>query len=105
VAKTSIIERGKKRLKLGNRFAKKFAGIKERIRQLTVDPAANYDAIQEEFAKLQKIPANASKVRQGTRCGVCGRPKAVYRRFGLCRICLRKLAMNGLITGIRKSSW
>ena len=45
------------------------------------------------------------RVRSYTRCQRCGRPKAVYRKFGLCRICLRELAHNGELPGITKSSW
>jgi small subunit ribosomal protein S14 len=45
------------------------------------------------------------KVRQYTRCRRCGRPRAVYRKFGLCRICLRELAHEGQIPGMTKSSW
>lgn len=45
------------------------------------------------------------KVRQYSRCRRCGRPRAVYRKFGLCRICLRELAHNGQIPGMTKSSW
>ena len=45
------------------------------------------------------------KVRQYTRCRRCGRPRAVYRKFGLCRICLRELAHDGQIPGMTKSSW
>ncbi|MDQ3778082.1 MAG: type Z 30S ribosomal protein S14 [Actinomycetota bacterium] len=44
-------------------------------------------------------------VRQYTRCRRCGRPRAVYRKFGLCRICLRELAHQGQIPGMTKSSW
>ena len=44
-------------------------------------------------------------VRAYTRCQRCGRPKAVYRKFGLCRICFRKLADQGVIPGVRKASW
>ena len=44
-------------------------------------------------------------VRAYTRCQRCGRPKAVYRKFGLCRICFRKLALEGQIPGVTKSSW
>jgi small subunit ribosomal protein S14 len=40
-----------------------------------------------------------------TRCNICGRPHSVYRDFGLCRICLRKMANEGLIPGMKKSSW
>ena len=45
------------------------------------------------------------KTRAYTRCERCGRPKSVYRKFGLCRICLRELAHNGYIPGMTKSSW
>jgi len=45
------------------------------------------------------------KVRSYTRCQRCGRPKAVFRRFGLCRICLRELVHNGEIPGVSKASW
>jgi small subunit ribosomal protein S14 len=45
------------------------------------------------------------KVRNYSRCNRCGRPRAVYRKFGLCRLCLRQLAHNGFIPGMTKSSW
>ena len=45
------------------------------------------------------------KVRAYTRCQRCGRPHAVYRRFKLCRICLRSMALKGLIPGMVKASW
>jgi small subunit ribosomal protein S14 len=44
-------------------------------------------------------------VRAYTRCNRCGRPRAVYRKFGLCRICLRELAHQGAVPGMTKSSW
>ncbi len=44
-------------------------------------------------------------VRAYTRCNRCGRPKSVYRKFGLCRICLRELALRGELPGVTKSSW
>ncbi|HUW84645.1 MAG TPA: type Z 30S ribosomal protein S14 [Phycisphaerae bacterium] len=45
------------------------------------------------------------KVRAYTRCELCGRPRAVYRKFKICRICFRQLANQGLIPGVRKASW
>ena len=45
------------------------------------------------------------KVRGYTRCQKCGRPRAVLRKFGLCRICFRELALQGAIPGVRKASW
>jgi small subunit ribosomal protein S14 len=44
-------------------------------------------------------------VREYTRCNICGRPHSVYKDFGICRICLRKMASEGLIPGMRKASW
>jgi len=55
------------------------------------------------IAKQQREPKFSS--RAYTRCSACGRPKSVYRDFGLCRICLRKMASEGLLPGVRKSSW
>ena len=45
------------------------------------------------------------KVQQHNRCELCGRPRGYMRKFGLCRICFRELALNGKIVGVRKSSW
>jgi len=45
------------------------------------------------------------KVREYNRCSICGRPHAYYRKFGICRVCLRKYAMQGEIPGLKKSSW
>jgi small subunit ribosomal protein S14 len=45
------------------------------------------------------------KTRNNSRCNRCGRPRAVYKKFGLCRICLRELAHQGVIPGMTKSSW
>ncbi len=44
-------------------------------------------------------------VREYNRCQLCGRPRGYYREFGICRLCFRKLASSGQITGVRKSSW
>ncbi|MBI4288289.1 MAG: type Z 30S ribosomal protein S14 [Chloroflexi bacterium] len=61
------------------------------------------------MAKISKIVKSKRppkfKVQQHNRCQQCGRPRAYMRRFGLCRICFRKLALVGEIPGVRKSSW
>ena len=61
------------------------------------------------MAKVAKIVKSkrSSKygVQQRNRCELCGRPRAYMRKFGLCRICFRKLAVTGQIPGVRKSSW
>ncbi|MCX5793363.1 MAG: type Z 30S ribosomal protein S14 [Elusimicrobiota bacterium] len=55
------------------------------------------------MAKMRKPQKFSTRFRN--RCQICGRPRAYYRDFGLCRICLRKMAHEGLIPGLRKSSW
>ena len=61
------------------------------------------------MAKLSKIVQSKRTpkygVQQRNRCQLCGRPRAYMRKFGLCRICFRELAVTGVIPGIRKSSW
>jgi small subunit ribosomal protein S14 len=55
------------------------------------------------IAKAKRKPKFST--RAYTRCSICGRPKSVYRDFGLCRVCLRKMANEGLLPGVKKSSW
>ena len=55
------------------------------------------------IVKSQRKPK--FKVREYTRCSICGRPNAVLRKFGICRICFRELAYKGQIPGVKKSSW
>jgi small subunit ribosomal protein S14 len=55
------------------------------------------------IVKAKKTPKY--KVRHHNRCGICGRPRAYYRKFGICRICFRNLALDGKIPGVRKASW
>ena len=57
-------------------------------------------ALKQKQARKPKF-----RVRAYTRCNRCGRPKAVYRKFGLCRVCLRELALRGELPGIKTSSW
>lgn len=55
-----------------------------------------------------KVKANRKAkyaVREYTRCQRCGRPHSVYRKFGLCRVCLREMALRGELPGVKKSSW
>ncbi len=55
--------------------------------------------------KIKCTRPNKYKVREYNRCQVCGRPRGYLRKFGLCRICLRFMALEGLIPGVTKSSW
>lgn len=60
-------------------------------------------ATKAKIAKTQKKPKFA--VRQKNRCNVCGRPRSYLRKFGLCRICFRLLALQGYLPGVIKASW
>jgi small subunit ribosomal protein S14 len=55
--------------------------------------------------RLKALKKPKYKVREYSRCARCGRPRAVYRRFGLCRLCFREMAHAGEIPGVTKSSW
>ncbi|AKU80256.1 type Z 30S ribosomal protein S14 [Spiroplasma turonicum] len=57
-------------------------------------------SLKAKQAKVQKF-----KVREYTRCGHCGRPHAVLRKFNLCRVCFRNFAYEGQIPGVKKASW
>jgi len=52
-----------------------------------------------------KLMTGREKIKVTRRCQICGRARAVYRKFGVCRICFRKLASDGMIPGVRKASW
>jgi small subunit ribosomal protein S14 len=60
-------------------------------------------ATKAQIAKSKKPPKFSTRAR--TRCEICGRPRAVYQKFHICRICLRNLASEGKIPGMRKASW
>ncbi|MFO7907400.1 MAG: type Z 30S ribosomal protein S14 [Planctomycetota bacterium] len=60
-------------------------------------------ASKSKIAKANRPPKFSTRLER--RCNFCGRPRAVYRKFGICRICFRKLADRGLVPGLRKASW
>ena len=101
MAKKSMVAREKKRAKTVARYAAKRAELKGILADVNVSDEEKWDA----QVKLQKLPRNASPVRQQRRCQITGRPHAVYRKFGLCRNKLREAAMRGDVPGLVKSSW
>lgn len=101
MAKTAMIERETRRLKVAARYAKKRAALKSTILSVKATDEEKWEA----QIKLQKLPRDASPSRQRKRCQVTGRPHGVYRKFGLCRIKLREHAMKGDIPGLTKASW
>jgi small subunit ribosomal protein S14 len=89
MAKKSVIAREKKRARLVAKFAAKRQALKE---------AGDWDA-------LDKLPRNASPVRLHNRCLLTGRPKGYMRKFGICRVKFRQMALDGKIPGVTKASW
>ena len=101
MAKKSMIARENKRSRMVARYAEKRAALKAILK----DVNASDDEKWEAQVALQKLPRDASPVRQQRRCQITGRPHAVYRKFGLSRNKLREAAMRGDIPGLVKSSW
>ena len=101
MAKTCMIERERKRMKLVRKYAKKRAELKAIIKHPDTTPEERMEAQR----KLQQLPRDASPVRLQRRCRITGRPHAVYRKFGLCRNKLREAAMRGDVPGLHKASW
>ena len=101
MAKASMKAREEKRQRTVLRFSEKRIKLKEIIR----NPNTSDEDRLEAQIKLQKLPRNASPVRLQRRCSITGRPRAVYRKFGLGRNKIRELAMKGDIPGLVKSSW
>jgi len=64
---------------------------------------AKLEAARRDPVKNKMRPRDRIRIRM--RCRLCGRPRAVYRKFGLCRICFRDMALKGLIPGVQKASW
>lgn len=101
MAKTSMIERDKRRAKTAKKYAPKRARLKEQVR----DPKASQEERMAAVEALQKLPRDASPSRQRSRCAITGRPRGTYRKFGLGRSKLREATMRGDVPGLRKSSW
>lgn len=100
MANKSMIQRELKRQRLVMKYAKKREMLKQQIKEAS--------SLKEKLnlnRKLQQLPLNSSPVRLHNRCMITGRPKGYYRDFGLSRHVLREMAHQGLLPGVRKSSW
>ena len=96
-----MIARENKRTKLTARYAVKRAALKAMIVSTTASDKEKWEA----QIKLQKLPRDASPVRQVRRCQITGRPHGVYRKFKMCRNKIREAAMRGDLPGLTKASW
>lgn len=113
MAKKSIKERELKRELLVQKYVQKRADIKTQLAACYAELVKTDDDHSKVYAKIDalqhdldtRIPRNATPKRKRNRCRLTGRPRGVYRKFQLSRGMLRKLAMMGLVPGVRKSSW
>jgi small subunit ribosomal protein S14 len=101
MAKLALINREEKRRKTVKKYAAKRAELKAIFKDLNRSEEERMEALQ----KLQSLPRNASESRLRNRCQLTGRPRGVFRKFGLCRNKIREIAMRGEIPGVVKASW
>ena len=101
MAKLALINRDEKRRQMVEKYAKKRAELVAIINNVSLSHVERYEA----RLKLQKLPRDASPVRLRNRCQITGRPRGVYRKFGLGRLKLRDLVMKGEVPGMVKASW
>ena len=100
MAKKSMIEREKKRIKLHKKYAFKRASLLKKYQE-----TASFSLKLEIQSKIQKLPRNSAKNRIRNRCWKTGRPRGFYRDFGLSRHVFREMAHQCLLPGVTKSSW
>ncbi|HEX6957653.1 MAG TPA: 30S ribosomal protein S14 [Ferrovibrio sp.] len=101
MAKTSAVEKNKRRAKLAARYEPKRSKLKATIKDKDVSPEERFEAA----LKLAELPRNSAKIRVRNRCELTGRPRGTYRKLKLSRNMLRELASSGQIPGMVKSSW
>lgn len=101
MAKQALKQREAKRERLVRQYAKR----REALKTIIADVNATEDARWQAQLRLQRLPRNASPVRSRSRCHLTGRPRGVYRKFGLGRNKLREHAMQGDVPGLVKASW
>lgn len=101
MAKKSKIVKNEVRRKAVARYSEVRKELKARIADPTIDMASR----EEAMARLQKLPRDGSPTRIVNRCAMTGRPRSYYRKFGVSRIALRELALDGKLPGMVKASW
>jgi small subunit ribosomal protein S14 len=101
MAKLAVKLREQKRRKVAAKFKARRQALLDVIR----DPRTADEDREAARLKLQKLPRDASPSRQRNRCAMTGRPRGVYRKFGLGRNKLRELALRGEVPGVIKASW
>ena len=105
MAKKSVINRQKKRERLVEKYRAKRETLKAALKIIIRNPEASMPEYWQTQKKLQSLSRDSSRVRLRNRCQETGRPRGVYRMFGLSRSVLRLHAMRGELPGVVKSSW
>lgn len=101
MAKLSLINRELKRVKLAEKYSAKRAALQSVVDDTSLSDVERFEA----RLKLQQLPRNSNPTRQRNRCQLTGRPRGVFKKFGLCRNKIRELAFRGEIPGMVKASW
>jgi|SRR5690349_19556433 small subunit ribosomal protein S14 len=101
MAKLSQVLRDQNRDELIEKYAERRAELRRKLK----DPELSPEEKQQVSVALGRLPRNSCPTRKTRRCMLTGRSKAVYRKFGLCRVALRDLALRGDLPGVTKSSW
>ena len=89
MARTALIDRERKR----ERMVAKYADLRKQLKK------------EGRWEELDKLPRNSNPIRKHNRCRLTGRPKGYMRKFGLCRVKFREMALDGKIPGVTKASW
>ncbi len=100
MAKKSMVQREKKRERLTLKYMTKRSSLKQDLKT-----ASTYSEKVNIYKKLEQLPLNSTPSRRRNRCWVTGRSRAFYRDFGLSRHVLREMVHEGLLPGVKKSSW
>ena len=100
MAKKSMIEREKKRIRLEKKYAQKRTSLLQDYKA-----EENFNKKMEIHSQIQQLPRNSAKTRIRNRCWKTGRPRGVFRDFGLSRHVVREMAHQCLLPGVTKSSW
>lgn len=101
MARLSSVVKNNRKLDKATRYYKHRQELKDK----SSDQSLTLEQRMEYRLKLNKLPRNSSLSRHKTRCELTGRPRGNYRKFGLCRLEFRKLALDGKIPGVTKASW
>jgi small subunit ribosomal protein S14 len=101
MAKKSKIAKNNRRKELAERYRERRAELTAIIK----NPETTYEEKRAAYQAIAKLPRDSSPTRYRNRCGVSGRPRGYFRKFGMSRIAVRELAHNGELPGVRKASW